>query len=281
MLNRNGTRLNIFENFRIHRKISREAIKNALLQINEGESSPNVFISSRGMSLNDFVSDNEIQTNKNSIISYIRRFFIWLRVLAPAPIGLSVKQFFDSVKKSTESLVCIPEVAEGYEKALKHAEAFGQTARAEMMKKNIAIFRSHLQLLDLGLDKVIKEQSIISFYKKSDRALKLTWIENYNLHIPAEVLEKCSEANNRLIFDNYVILHYDPNGKSYKETQAQIDKRRDPILFGVIEGSDLLYYIGDWVDEYCDLTLEKFAELAGKDEIKHLSLVDNSEINVT
>lgn len=31
---------------------------------------------------------------------------------------------------------------------------------------------------------------------------------------------------------------------------------KDPILFGVMEHSRKLYYIGDWKDEYCDLTLE-------------------------
>lgn len=36
--------------------------------------------------------------------------------------------------------------------------------------------------------------------------------------------------------------------------------KKDPILFGVIRNSDKLYYIADWVDEYCDLTLEKMFE---------------------
>lgn len=33
-------------------------------------------------------------------------------------------------------------------------------------------------------------------------------------------------------------------------------KRKDPILFGVIAGSNKLYFIGDWIDEYCDLRFD-------------------------
>ena len=50
-------------------------------------------------------------------------------------------------------------------------------------------------------------------------------------------------------------------------------KRKDPILFGVLAGSRKLYYITDWVDEYCDLSLEKFVDTIGvkKEEIKRIT----------
>ena len=44
------------------------------------------------------------------------------------------------------------------------------------------------------------------------------------------------------------------------DTPAEEIKKRDPIVFGVIAGSNKLYYITDWVDEYCDLTLAKFVD---------------------
>ena len=67
------------------------------------------------------------------------------------------------------------------------------------------------------------------------------------------------------------MLYYDPEGKVYKETAYEEAKRKDPILFGVIAGSNKLYYIADWVDEYCDLTLEKFIDTIGvKKEELHM-----------
>ena len=65
------------------------------------------------------------------------------------------------------------------------------------------------------------------------------------------------------VFDNYVILYYDPEGIVYKETAHEEAKRRDPIIFGVIAGSKKLYYVADWIDEYCDLTLDAFVDTLG------------------
>ena len=46
-------------------------------------------------------------------------------------------------------------------------------------------------------------------------------------------------------------------------------KRRDPILFGIFKESRKLYYIGDWVDDYCDLTRKRIlpAEIAKTAEV--------------
>ena len=54
-----------------------------------------------------------------------------------------------------------------------------------------------------------------------------------------------------------------------KETAKEEAKRRDPIIFGVIAGSKKLYYVDDWVDEYCDLTLDAFVDSLGitKDDL--------------
>ena len=86
----------------------------------------------------------------------------------------------------------------------------------------------------------------------------------YSFTVPEDVVEKLVEANKLEVFDNYVIMHYDPKKKAVKPTEKEIAKetikKRDPILFGVISGSRKLYYIADWIDEYCDLTLEKFVE---------------------
>jgi hypothetical protein len=48
---------------------------------------------------------------------------------------------------------------------------------------------------------------------------------------------------------------------------AEAERRKDPILFGVIRGSRKLYYLGSWEDEYCDLTLDKFIEQFGEEAI--------------
>ena len=46
-------------------------------------------------------------------------------------------------------------------------------------------------------------------------------------------------------------------------TEEQKIAKRDPILFGLIENVRKLYFIGDWKDEECDLTMEEVARILG------------------
>ena len=38
-------------------------------------------------------------------------------------------------------------------------------------------------------------------------------------------------------------------------TNEEIERKRDPILFGVIKDSNKLYYIDEWEDELCNLKI--------------------------
>ena len=74
----------------------------------------------------------------------------------------------------------------------------------------------------------------------------------------------------RLMQDDYEIEErMNVKGTVYKETAYEEAKRRDPIIFGVIAGSKKLYYVADWIDEYCDLTLDAFVDALGieKDDL--------------
>lgn len=52
-------------------------------------------------------------------------------------------------------------------------------------------------------------------------------------------------------------------------------KRKDPILFGVIAGSNKLYFIGDWIDEYCDLRFDDVVKQCTDDFLsENISLDD-------
>lgn len=84
------------------------------------------------------------------------------------------------------------------------------------------------------------------------------------------VAEKKVWADNLQVFDNYVILYYDPTGKSFSLTEyekAEEERiKKDPILFGVIKDSDKLYYIDSWIDDLCDLTWDQVVEKLSEDK---------------
>jgi hypothetical protein len=110
----------------------------------------------------------------------------------------------------------------------------------------------------------------VRFVKQAKRGLRLDWVKNFTRIIPNEVIDTKVKLDELCVFDNYVVMHYDPNNKSWAETQEDINRRRDPILFGVILGSRKLYFVGDWVDDLCDLTLEQIAAELGQQAIKEI-----------
>lgn len=183
---------------------------------------------------------------------------------------ISVEEFFHSVKNSVEELAVINERLIGYKQAIQRAENAGQTALVEKINNNIDIIKSETQMAALGLTKYIEEQSIIKYAKQTSRGVRLDWLANFTRFVPKNLIDIKKRADELHIFDNYAVMHFDPDDKSWKLTQKEINDKKDPILFGVLEHSRKLYYIGDWIDDFCDLTLEKIVEIIGKDEIKDI-----------
>jgi hypothetical protein len=128
-----------------------------------------------------------------------------------------------------------------------------------------------------GLYYVVSEQQVVDFTKKTEKGLSLTYLKNFARPLPQDVVDMIAKVNGYGVFDNYVVLHYDPKGESYKPTEKEIAKKKDPILFGVIAGSNKLYYITDWVDEACNLTLQEFVDTLG---IEKEDLKIEEEINI-
>ena len=48
----------------------------------------------------------------------------------------------------------------------------------------------------------------------------------------------------------------------------------------MIKNSNKLYFIGDWIDEYCDLTFDKIIDTMGKELIEKDYLVDKIDLKM-
>lgn len=197
----------------------------------------------------------------------------------PSPT-VTVSEFFRSVKNNALELHVVQEIANGYERALLMARTNRQTALVEMLTKNLVAIRSEAQLVAIGLTKYIEEETLVEFAEKTERHLRLDWIANFIRMIPEDLIEKKQEADARSVFDNYVVLHYDPKGQNRADTEEERNKKKDPILFGVIDGRRRLYYIGDWVDEFCDLGLDKIAQILGSEAIKDSAVTGIEDLRV-
>ena len=224
------------------------------------------------------VEDSSMMTitdnRKKSLVDNIKDFFskkIQQNKEKKIANKFDVVKFFYDVKLSAEDEATKyrDRLAE-YVNCIGIAEKSGQIALKEKLFNNLVINKYETILFSKGLVKAVTEETIVKLAKDSPKALALDYIQNYIRNIPISVIKKKLEIDQLEIFDNYVILHYDPNGVSYAQTNKEKEekKKRDPIMFGVIEGSTKLYYIDSWEDEYCDLTWDKMVDIIGKETIE-------------
>lgn len=179
-------------------------------------------------------------------------------------IVIDALQFFSLVKASSKASVeTYRNRVSDYLKAIHNASSCGQTALVEDLLRGLVTNKYESVLYAEKYYYVVTEEQMVSFVKNCEKGIKLDYIKNFTRPLPQTVVDKINKLNELEVFDNYVVLYYDPEGKVYKETAREEAKRKDPIIFGVIAGSTKLYYVDDWVDEYCDLTLEKFIDAIG------------------
>lgn len=180
----------------------------------------------------------------------------------------SVENTFHDIMNDLSKLENLKEKIKSYKESIEYCKVTGQKSLEEELVNNIPVFEKEVQLVSAGYDQCITDIQLIKFYKQCERGLRLDYIKNFTRVIPKDVINKKIECDKLFLFDNYAILHFDPESKSYKMTKSEIAKKEDPILFGLIENSNKLYFVGDWKDKYCDLTFEKFIEKFGTENLK-------------
>lgn len=192
---------------------------------------------------------------------------------------ISVSDFFKSIKNSAEELTVIEGRLKRYEDAVDHLKKSGQIALLDNLYMELEMHRAETQLYAASKTQVITELQVAEFASKANKKIKLDWIKNFTRLIPTTIIQEKTKLDDLHIFDNYLVMHYDPDNKGSEKTQKEKDEEKDPILFGVIAGSHKLYYVGDWVDEYCDLTFSKIIETLGPDAIKANDITANIKIH--
>ena len=183
---------------------------------------------------------------------------------------LSVDDVFKNLKANKQDLRKAIDYLADYGIMLQYAKDNNQLALAEDLKRNIDVVNKEIMILSVGYDAFVSENSMIVFCEKCKDKMALTWVNNFTRIIPVDVAAHIHKLNTLDIFHNYLILHYDPKGDSSQLTKKEKEKKRDPILFGVIEGSDKLYYIADWIDEYCDLSFSELVDAGFADSLTEL-----------
>lgn len=198
------------------------------------------------------------------------------------PETFDVISFFNRVKLSVEQEQTYVNRLKEIVECMGYCDVTGQVGLKEKLFAELITNKYESVLFANGMYKAVSADKIVELAQGSKKALSLDYIQNYGRVIPTDVIKKKIEADKLHVFDNYVVLHYDPDGKSYvateRERKKEVEKKKDPILFGVIMGSDKLYYIADWIDEYCDLTFDKLTEILGKEIIENDFIKDKISV---
>lgn len=270
-----GRTLIVFDSFQIdyrlpkYTRLTKNEPGNDQMKVSILSGDTQSFRWAKTLSVNDGDSSDLVIVSHSDWKRKLKNLFA--RNKEPKPT-LSVQEFFKSVKNTQLELNVVKERAIGYEQAIQQAQDAGQTALVEQLKDQLVAARSEAQLYALGFTKYLDEEQLIQFSVKchGKPGLRLDWITNFTRTIPLEVLTSKKTCDARFIFDNYVVLHYDPHNKAFSETAEEKERKKDPVLFGVMAGRRRLYFIGDWVDEFCDLTFDAIADTLGKANIKEL-----------
>lgn len=135
-------------------------------------------------------------------------------------------------------------IQENYSEFQRFALA-GSPSYAQMQKKEISAGE---------LYEYLTEAQMVEFIKHSERGLAMIDLYFFDRTIPASVSAKIKDAIELQVFDNIYILCYTPvKNPFFVNVVKEQEKKRDPIAFGVIVGSDKLFFIDDWEDEFCNL----------------------------
>lgn len=140
------------------------------------------------------------------------------------------------------------------------AKQIGQLGYSERLLELAAGWACEQQAAVLGYNRWVDRALVERVVKATAKShnLELVHLERFPRAIPAQVQDHVKRS--RPVFTDQWILFTNPK----KERLPS----KDPILFGTVRAfPERLYYITDWIDEYCDLTMDKLIAI-GEAELR-------------
>lgn len=176
---------------------------------------------------------------------------------------LTPQQYFDQVKERKQK--CTDEMLDRvYDNCLTLLNKYKITGQKEGIKKilfHLDCLEREREIIKLGVDTFVYKDAIEDYIDNvADDAVKIIELENYERDIPDEIVSLIDKVKDK--FDRLYVVFTDYTGKEERKIEKH-KQAKDPIIFGAFLNDnkrvivDRFYYLGDWVDEYCDLTLDK------------------------
>jgi len=176
---------------------------------------------------------------------------------------LSPSEYFDLMKDKRQNITDV-ELQRVYDNCLTLLNKYKITGQVKGMKKlifHLQTIEKEMEIVRAGVNTFVYKDDIEYFIDRvSHDVVKIIELENYEREIPDEIVEVIEKTKDK--FDQLYVLFTDYTGRVEREVEKE-RREKDPILFGTFQDKatntviDRFYFLGDWVDDYCDLTLDK------------------------
>lgn len=198
---------------------------------------------------------------------------------------INAKDYFNYLKSQVNTITD-NELADFYNGSLLLVEKYKTTGQKRIIEKLrflIDCVEKERALVKMGINSFVYRDDIEEYIDNiSKDTVKIIELENYPRDIPDNIVDIIGKTN--MIFDKFYVIFTDYTGKVERTVEKE-RQDKDPILFGTFQKSkennrgniinDRFYYLGDWEDEFCDLTMDKFLREAGKDKLQIIGTPTN------
>lgn len=177
---------------------------------------------------------------------------------------ITPSQYFDYLKGAKKTITT-DTLKNSYEIFVALGEKYNKLGQKESLKKLCFLadtLKKEEKLIELGIATYIYKDVIEDYIEHvADKTVKIVELSRYMREVPDELVETVEKSKE--LFDEFYVVFTDYTGKEERKVEKE-RRDKDPILFGVFKNNgnvaDRFYFLGDWVDEFCDLTLDKMID---------------------
>ena len=176
---------------------------------------------------------------------------------------MSPSKYFE-ILKDRKKKITDKELIQFYDNAMALLNKYQATGQIEGMKKlifHIETVEKEREIVKMGIDTFVYLEDVEDYIDNvAKNVIKIIELERYERDIPDEVVEVITQTKH--LFTQFYVVFTDYTGSAERKI-AREQHEKDPILFGTFkklgtrEPPEKFYFIADWEDAYCDLTLAK------------------------
>lgn len=178
---------------------------------------------------------------------------------------MTAKDIFEGIKNN-KSEISFDDLRKNRNNLLPRANKVlktGQKRVAKNMLLTLTAIGKEMMAVTEGYNIYVDKHLLFEYMEKCNtRSVVINYLKDFPREVPNDVVEKIEILKEKSIFDEFVIVFTDYTGEERSKVNDDL-REKDPIIFGIFCDLkekfvyDRFYFIADWEDEFCDLTLDK------------------------